>query len=149
MEKGELEEQLSHQRKMVRALRQRLQQRELQDAQFGINAPPEVKSEMLELAERLRNHETEIVRLQTLAVQEQLSINEVEFRALLADAWDTPKGRPTVPSIAHLELARLRLGVSGQRAIDLEREIRFALAKETIANFDPRLLYVLANMEFD
>jgi hypothetical protein len=131
MTEQEIQEAIEHQQKMLRVLRQRLQQRELQEAQYGINAPPEVISEIYALAERIRAHETELVQLRSLAAEDKLPLSEVEFRALLAEALDTSDGRPTIVGIAKLELARLRIGLKPERSQEIECEVRSSLAEET------------------
>jgi hypothetical protein len=145
--KQEIDEALAHQQKMLRVLRQRLQQRELQEAQLGINVPPEVMTEIQALNERVRIHESEIERLQTLAAEGQLSVAEAEYRAILADVWGTPQGRPTVAGATRLELARLRLGVPIERAQALEHELRVALANETFSEIDSLSLFKLGRIQ--
>lgn len=139
----EIEEVLEHQHKMVRLLRQRLQQRELQEAQYGVNVPPEVVNEIAALSERIHNHETEIARLQTLAAEDQLSLTEVEYRVAVAEAWNTSEGIPLVVGMARLERDRLRLGIAPKRASEIEHEVRVALAEETFSQLDIALLYSL------
>lgn len=144
--KQEIDEALAHQQKMVRVLRQRLQQRELQEAQFGINAPPEVMTEIQALSDRVHAHEAEIARLQTLAAEGQLSVAEAEYRTLLADTWGTPEGRPSVAGATRQELARLRLGLMAERAQELEHEVRVALANETFSQIDSLSLFKLGRI---
>jgi len=130
MRKEEIIEALEHQEKMLRVLRKRLQQRELQDAQYGLNVPPEITLEISDLSERIRTHEAELKRLQSLLVEDQIPIAEAEYLALLAEAWDTPEGRLSIASLSNLELSRLRLAITPQRAYELECKIREALASE-------------------
>ncbi len=66
--KQELSEQLEHQCELLRILRRRLQQRQLQEAQQGFSTPPEIVTEIYDLSERIQQHEDEIERLQTLIV---------------------------------------------------------------------------------
>jgi hypothetical protein len=140
MDKQEISDAIAHQQKMLRALRQRLQQRELQEAQQGINAPPEVISDIHELTERIQRHEGELARLQTEAAVDKEPPVEVEYQALLAEVWGTPQGRPTFAGATRLNLARLRLGILPERAQELEHEVRVALAEEAVANLDARYL---------
>lgn len=131
MTEQEIEDAIEHQQKMLRILRQRLQQRELQEAQYGINAPPEVINEISALTERIRTHETELARLRSLAAEDKIPLVEVEFRALLAEALNTLDGRPTIVGTAKLELARLRIGLRPERSQEIEYEVRSLLAEET------------------
>lgn len=133
MDKTEIQDALEHQHKMIRILRGRLQQRELQEAQYGIDTPPQVLTELQELQERIRNHEAEQARLQTLAVEEQFPLASAEFRAQLAEEWQRGAGRVGVAGAARLELRRLQLGIPCDLAQQFTQEIRAALAHETLA----------------
>jgi hypothetical protein len=140
IDRDEIGRKIEHQRKILRAVRSRLEQRELQEAQQGFGTPPEIVTEINDLTERIQRHEAEIARLQTEAAVDREPLSEVEYRALLAEAWGTPQGRPTVASVARLEQARLRLGIALPRAQELEHQIRVALAEEAVANIDARYL---------
>lgn len=130
MDKQELREVIEHQQKMTRILRSRLQQRELQEAQYGINVPPEITTEIIALSDRIQSHEKELRHLRSLAVEDQIPLVEAEYRVLLAQAWDTPEGRPSFANAANLELSRLRLGITPQQANEMEQQVRLELANE-------------------
>lgn len=140
MDKEELAEEIAHHQKMLRVLRRRLREREFQEVQYGIAVPPEITSDIHELTERIQRHEVQLTQLQTFSVEDQFPLAEVEYRALLAEAWDTPRGRPTVAVASRLELARLRLGISPELAAEIEGLVRGDLAEETIYNLDIHLL---------
>ncbi len=133
MEKSEIQDALEHQHKMVRVLRERLQQRELQEAQYGIDTPPQVLTEIQELSERIAGHDAEIARLQTLAVEEQLPLAAADFRACLADEWQRGGGRLPLGAVARLELRRLQQGITAELAQSLTAEVRAGLARDTLA----------------
>lgn len=133
MDKSEIQDAQEHQRNMIRILRERLQQRELQEAQYGIDTPPQVLTELQELQQRLRSHEAELARLQTLAVEEQFPLASAEFRVQLAEEWQRGVGRLGVAGAARLELRRLQLGIPCDQAQQFSQEIRAALAHETLA----------------
>jgi len=131
IDEDEIAEEIAHHTEMLRVLRRRLRERELQEAKFGINVPPEITSDVQDLIERVQRHDAELVRLRTVAAQDNETLAEAEYRVLLCDAWDTPQGWPTTGNAARLALARLRLGVSTERASELEREVRVMLTEET------------------
>lgn len=146
MTKQEIVDTLERQRGILRALRQRLHQRKLQEAQQGINTPPEVMTEIHDLTERVQNEEAETARLETVAAEAGLSLAEAEYRWLLAQAWDTEVGWPTVTNTTKLEYDRLRLKITFERAKEFELEIRIAKATEKI-NSVPKELFELSGLK--
>jgi hypothetical protein len=133
MDKSEIQDALEHEHKMIHILRQRLQQRELQEAQYGIDTPPQVLTEIQELRDRICGHEAEQARLQTLAVEEQFPLASAEFRVMLAEEWLRNGGRAGVASAARLELRRLQLGIPCEQAQQFTQEIRADLAHEALS----------------
>ena len=71
MDRKEINETIEHQKKMIRTLRKRLEQLELQKAQTGINTPPHINTEILELKEEIDSREIELKRLQSLIDENQ------------------------------------------------------------------------------
>ncbi|HEU4323934.1 MAG TPA: hypothetical protein VFS21_12365 [Roseiflexaceae bacterium] len=138
MEKSEIQDALEHQHKMARVLRERLQQRELQEAQYGIDTPPQVLTEIQELTERIAGHDAEIARLQTLAVEEQLPLAAADYRASLADEWQRGGGQLPIGAVARLELRRLQLGVPSELAQSLAAEVRAGLARDALAELSQK-----------
>ena len=125
-------DELEHQQSMIVALRKRLRILELQMAQHGSATPPQILTEIVSLTEQVQQHEAEVTKLETRAIENEMSSAEVEYRVLLAESWSAPHGRPTVVDQARLELARLRLGISLERAHHLEYAIRASLAQEVL-----------------
>jgi len=146
-DKQEINATLDHQRKMVRVLRQRLQQRELQEAQYGINVPPEIASEITDLTERIRTYEMEIIRLQTLAAEDKIPLVEAEYRALLSEVWKN--GKLEIADATRLELARLKLGIIPVQAQRMETDIRIALARENFYKIPSRFFESNSSGGFD
>ena len=103
--KHEIEGELKHKNNLISAYRSRLRPLEIQAAQKGSSAPPEILTEISRLTEQIRIQEDEIVKLESLAAEGQLSLAEVEYRAILAETWDTPIGRSTAAGSARLELS--------------------------------------------
>lgn len=73
MDSKEINEAIEHQKNMIRTLRKRLEQLELQKAQTGISTPPHINTEILELKEEIGSHEIELKRLQSLIDENQTS----------------------------------------------------------------------------
>ncbi len=73
MNPEEINEAIEHQKQLLRALHKRLQQRELQEAQQGLNTPPEIITEISSLKKRIHSQETELKRLQSSEVEDQIS----------------------------------------------------------------------------
>jgi signal transduction histidine kinase len=63
----ESDAELSHKQELLRILRERQRNRELQAAQYGINVPPEIKSELVALSDQIHIQATEIARLEGLS----------------------------------------------------------------------------------
>jgi hypothetical protein len=128
MEDADTQEEIQHQKNMLKALRQRLRDREIQEIKFGLSVTPEIMNDLRELRTRIAEHEAELSRLSTLAAEDKVSIKEAEYNVLLAEAWNLV--RPSIVNVQRLELLRLRLGISPQRALELEWQIRKALTEE-------------------
>jgi hypothetical protein len=128
IDKDEIAEEIQHHTEMLRVLRRRLRERELQEVKHGINVPPEITSDLHDLTERVQRHESEITRLQTLAAEDKEPLGEVEYRAVLAEIWE--KSEPTYAGLTRLELIRLRHGILRERANELEKEVRAIVARE-------------------
>jgi hypothetical protein len=139
-ENTDLTKELAHQHRMLEILQERRRVLELQAAQRGIDARPEVLTEIVSLNDEIKRHEQELARLATQAAVERFSLDEAEYRVMLAETWSTPLGRPSLVGVARLELARLRMGIPPERAQELEREVRAGLAQEVLAELDIRPL---------
>lgn len=140
--KQELKEELTHRYKLIRAYRGRLRPLEIQAAQRGLNAPPEVLTEISTLTEQISIQESEITELETQYAEENLSLAEAEYRLQLADGLDKSDGRLSYVDIASLELARLKLRLQSERAKELENEIRSHLAEDTIIQLPSDFLLI-------
>lgn len=98
----EVVEAVEHHKEMIRRLRRRLWERERQEAQLGSSADPSVTTEIRELAGRIKQHETELEKLQSQSVEDELSLPEADYRILLAELWNTSTGRPSALGAARL-----------------------------------------------
>lgn len=134
--KEEIAQQLRHQQELLRIQRSNLQKLQLQEANYAGNPPLDLQNQLDRVAEQVRSTEDEIARLKSVAAEDQLSLVEAEYRTLLAEAWNTPLGRPTVAGATRLEFTRLKFGLSPERAGELEREIRTKLAEEIFNTLD-------------
>jgi hypothetical protein len=128
----EIENELAHQQQMLRILRARRRSLEQQVAQQGNGTTPQVLNELAALIDQIHIRERELGQLEALAVEDRIPGAEVEYCVLLAEAWNTPHGQPSVASATRLEQARLQLGITPKRAQELEQRIRVALAQEAL-----------------
>lgn len=136
MSKAEIAEEIEHQIRILRALRQRLRQREMQEAVHGINTPPEVITEIHELTDRIVRHEEIITSLKTITIENGLTLAEAEYKLILAKAYSTDFGKPSVAGAARIEFERLRLGIDVEKSRFLEKQIREDLIKETCSQIN-------------
>lgn len=132
----EIAEEMEHKRQILHALIRRRRPLELQVAQRGLSTPPEIFTEISTLSEQIRIQEDEMARLETLAAEGQISIVEAEYKVMVAKAWDTQRGKPTLTGAAELELLRLRMGLFPEKAYQIENEIRVGLAEEAFSSLD-------------
>jgi hypothetical protein len=129
-DKNELAEDIAHEEKMLHALQRRLRELELQAAQLGIDTRPATKTEIYDLSSEIERHKATLAQLRTEAAIDKESLVEVEYRKLLAEAWDTSECRPTVTGATRLQLERLRLGITPERAQEMEQQVRADLAEQ-------------------
>ena len=83
--KQEIEEQIAHEKELIRELARRKRILETQAARKGNNVPPEVLTEISDLTDDIRIHEEQVVRLEALPVTEKqlrvLFVEDVEHYA--------------------------------------------------------------------
>src|SRR5215212_2390982 len=115
--KKEIDAEVAHQQQAVRVLRERRRALDLQSAQLGIATPPHITTEISDLTEQIRAREEEIATLETLAAADETPVTEVEYRAMLAEAWDRSSGRLKLAPRARLDWERLRLRIAPDRAL--------------------------------
>jgi hypothetical protein len=134
MENAEIQEEIQHQKAMIKHLRQQLRDLEIQEVKFGITVPTHILEGLRDTRTRLEEHQTELARLSTLAAEDQFSIKEAEYNVLLSEAWSL--GPPNVVNSQRLEFLRLRLGISPQRATELALQIRKAIVEERLQRLE-------------
>lgn len=137
-DRDEIIEELEHQRKMLKLLRQRIRALEIQQAQQGNTTPPQIITEIANMTEQIDRREKEIVRLETLAAEAEVSLVEAEYRVMLSEAWDNPRGRPTPANVAKLDLMRLKMRLLLEKAHEIETEVRELLAEEAFSELDTK-----------
>lgn len=118
----------------------------IQAAQHGNLTPIHIRTDLDDTERKLATYEKELAQLETQIAEADESVAEVEYRVHVAEAWNTPLGRPTVGGAARLELARLRLGITPERASIIEQEIRTALAREVFTEIDVSILLGLESI---
>jgi len=141
--KQEIEEEIKHKRQIISALRCRCRPLELQAAQKGLSAPPEILTEIITLNDQMNTQEQEISELEIMAVEGELPIIESKYKIMVARAWDNLRGKPTIAESCELELLRLQKGLVSDRTQQIESEIRKKLAEESFSSLDIRFLELL------
>lgn len=136
------------------ALRRRHHVLALSYATKGIDAEAEIILEIEALVGRIQAQEEDIARLKARAAESGFSMGEAEYRVLLAQAWESPQGHPTVAWSVRLEFERVRLGVTPEKAYEFETQIRQLLVREVFSEIDIRALPGIAwfqnkNVELD
>jgi hypothetical protein len=129
---------------IMAAERRRRDELRKQAARFGYRADPAIPLELEDIDRRLAAYTDELAQLETQIAEADEPVAEVEYRAQVAEAWNTPAGCPTVAGSARLELARLRLGITPERAAVIEQEVRAALAREAFTELDIGILLGIA-----
>jgi hypothetical protein len=92
----DLQEEIEHLQKMLSVLRRRFRDRELQAAQYGIDVPPHIKSEMEMLEKQIIEHDREAINLQQRILAITSSNNNIYSNRIL------PVGRPKYLAVAIL-----------------------------------------------
>lgn len=146
LSKQEIEEELAHKKQILNARIKRRRPLELQEAQRGLNTPPDVLTEISSLTEQILKLEEEIARLEILAVEGQISLIEAEYKVMTAKTWDTPRGMPSIVGEAELELARLKMGLVLEKAKQIEKEVRVGLAEEAFSSLDPNFVRIFKTL---
>ena len=140
---AELQAEIAHEEAILHTLHRRQRVLETQRAQKGSH---EVEASLIvELEEQyteIERHQAVLHQLkQRVAAQSyERTVEEVEYRLLVAETWAKTPLQLAVVDQARLEWAQVRLGIPTDRARALEREIRIALTNEVLANID-RLEY--------
>jgi hypothetical protein len=127
IDKKEIDEELSHQRDILKRLRDNYRTLEKQEVSFGLSVPPHVVSEMSRLTERIQQITERIEHLEIQSVEEDYSLAEAEYRVMVARAWEG--GQLSALGGAELQLSRLKLKIPKERADQIEQEIRTELAR--------------------
>ncbi|NJO81705.1 MAG: hypothetical protein HC828_02325 [Blastochloris sp.] len=150
MTEAELQAESTHVQQLLDTLHRRRRHLEQQRVQQGShNAEPQLQIRLEDSIEEIKQYEAELHRLnQRVAAQSyERTVEEVEYRMLVADTWADTLISLSVVDQARLEWAQVRLGIPSERARALEREIRIALTNEVLANIDrPNMQRVLARI---
>jgi hypothetical protein len=128
IDKKEIDEELSHQRDILKRLRDNYRTLEKQEVSFGLSVPPHIVSEMSRLTERIQQITERIEELEIQAVEEDYSLAEAEYRVIAARTWKD--GSLDALGGAELQLSRLKLKIPIERAEQIEQEIRNNLVRQ-------------------
>lgn len=116
----EIAEELASLQKIVRSLRRRRRELQSQEAIQGISSDPKIVMEIEDITVHIREHEEEIARFETIAAAEHVPVEVIEYHAILAQEWDQSVGHLKLAQRARLDWTRVRLGISLERAREME-----------------------------
>src|SRR4051794_765563 len=116
MTKRDIDEELQHQRELLKRRRSNLRKMQMREAEFGGMPPLDVMNQLDRLEEQVHSAEAEIARLETVAAETSLSLAEATYRRILAEVFDNALGYPTTLGRARLEEERLNQGILPERA---------------------------------
>lgn len=139
--KDELNEELQHEQKMLKLRRRNLRLLEEQEAALGLHVPTPIKAEIADLKESIRDHQKRIEELQTKLSENGQPIAEIEYQMHVAEVWDSVDAFPKFAHLYRLDFMRMKLGITPERADELEMDVRKFLAVELE-------LKIMANMQF-
>ena len=131
---NELNEELTHEQKMLKIRRRNLRLLEEKEANYGLDVPIQIKNQIIETKEYIKDHEKRIDEIQTTLVEDKQPLSEIEYEMHVTEAWNTNTGHPTVLGISQLAFARMRLHITPTKAKEIEYIVRKKLAKEYIDN---------------
>src|SRR4051794_7274944 len=100
LSRDELIKEVESVQKILSALRARRRILQEQAAQYGTIAPPQILIEIEDLIKRIEEVSEEVNSLEIQAVEEQLPLNETEYRLELARTWNTLGGYPSIEGFA-------------------------------------------------
>ena len=128
---------MNSKQKIISNLKSQRRKLEEQMATFGnLYVPPYITSEVTELTSQIIQKEEELAKLKTEAVETTLPFVEVEYRALIAEAWSKSSGWLSIVDEARLELERLRLGITDKRSHEHHEAVRSRIAVETLLDLE-------------
>jgi hypothetical protein len=119
--KQEIEEQITHEKELIRVLVRRKRVLEIQAAQTGNNVRPEVLTEMSDLTNEIHAHEEELVRLESLPITvKQLRVLYVEDLEHYAEQYmKVLQAHFGVDQVKHVKTARRALTELNDRPPDV------------------------------
>ena len=130
LSKEEIAEELASLREILHAWRRRRRELQKKHAIRGLDTPAEVLIEIEDMTKQIYAYEEEITRLEAMVAADHVPVEEIEYRAMLAEEWDKSSGRLKHAQCTRLDWARVRLGISLQQAQPLEQAIRMQIAEE-------------------
>ena len=143
IDKAEVTGELDHQRAMVSALRKRLRVLDLQVAQQGITTQPQIVMEIASLNEQIERHRSEVEHLESALALDQFSMDELDYKQLVAQAWIPRRSWPRLVDTIQLEKKRIQIGLLPEKAKEIEREVRAELAREVFYDMPANLEQIL------
>ena len=134
---NEIKEEIKSKQKIISKLKGQRRELEQQMANFGsLYVPPYIMQQITELTDQIAQKEQDLAQLRTQSVETTLPVAEVEYRAVVAEAWSKSSGWLSAVDEARLELERLRLGITEQRSKEHHDAVRSRIAVETLLDLE-------------
>ena len=127
-----LDEEKAHQLAVLSNKQKRLRVLEVQAAQQGFSTPPQIVVEIEELAEQIRSTESTFGELEESIAQSCLPLAAAEYGLLVVQHLRAPNDRFSAAVGATLRVARLRLGITDEQGLQIEKESRANVAREML-----------------
>jgi hypothetical protein len=130
-----LAEDIKHNQDILQILRHQLRDREILVVKHGMLPPTSLISEVVSIKSDIDKREQELMKLESQLVENGISLEDVQYRLLIAESWDTPSGMPGFTGNLRMEAARLEHGIPLEAAAAIEKGIRLQLAREACQNY--------------
>ncbi|HYF64149.1 MAG TPA: hypothetical protein VD886_15110 [Herpetosiphonaceae bacterium] len=127
IDKDEIQRQLEHQRKLLAVWRGHAEHVEIQIAKSGFDVSSKLIQELREYQDQIKEVEARINDLEIQSVEEDFSLAEAEYRVIAARAWKD--GFLDALGGAELQLSRIRLKITIERAEKIEQEVKTIMLK--------------------
>lgn len=129
-----LDEERAHQLAVLSNKQKRLRVLQMQAAQQGFSTPPQIVVEIEELTEQICSTESTLEQLEESIAQSCLPLAAAEYGLLVVQHLRAPHDRFSATVGATLRVARLRLGITDEQGLQIEKESRANVAREMLLN---------------
>jgi hypothetical protein len=141
MDKAEIQQELEHLNKLLAIAHANRRALEEQQIQQGIIAPLSLINQMNEVKQSIQEYEERKNQLKIQSVEEDVSLAEAEYRVMAAEALE--RGFLTTLGMAQLELTRLRVQMTLEKAQQIQDEVRSSLVRDIFRTLEPEDFLIL------